>query len=247
MNILLYFYLQWHITNKCHGKCDHCYIDNYTGEVSIKDALLILKDFKELIKIMEIQKPIISITCGDPLMHTHFWEILTEAKKLTKRIRVLGNPELITLATANKLKGIEYYQLSLDGNQKIHDKIRYKNSFWLIGKATKLLKKAGIPIVYNTTVQQVNENFLMEIETITKDFKANLWHVSKCINHNEVCSEQFGNNCNIGNSTLTVLPDNTVMACRRIFNSVLGKWSIEFPLGWHLAANPKMKPYSERR
>jgi len=51
--------------------------------------------------------------------------------------------------------------------------------------------------------------------------------------------------CGIGSSVLTILPDDTVMACRRHPGSILGKWTPKKNLLYHFALNPKMKIFRQ--
>jgi len=51
--------------------------------------------------------------------------------------------------------------------------------------------------------------------------------------------------CGMGSSTLTLLPDNTLMACRRHPASILGKWSLETDFIYHLVDNPKMEYFRQ--
>lgn len=49
--------------------------------------------------------------------------------------------------------------------------------------------------------------------------------------------------CSLGTAKFTMLPDLTLMACRRHAGSVLGKWSKEQGFLWHFVMNEKMKEY----
>jgi radical SAM protein with 4Fe4S-binding SPASM domain len=51
--------------------------------------------------------------------------------------------------------------------------------------------------------------------------------------------------CGMGFSRLVLLPDNTVMACRRHPGSVLGKVDHDHSLLWHFAMNEKMDCYRD--
>jgi len=51
--------------------------------------------------------------------------------------------------------------------------------------------------------------------------------------------------CGMGSSTITMLPDKTLMACRRHPDSVIGKWSQEENFLFHFLHNPQMEKYRE--
>ena len=59
-------------------------------------------------------------------------------------------------------------------------------------------------------------------------------------------SEKFVSGCGLGTSSICLLPDKTVMACRRLPDSILGKWSLEEGFLFHFLFNPKMQKYRER-
>lgn len=49
--------------------------------------------------------------------------------------------------------------------------------------------------------------------------------------------------CGMGSSTITMLPDKTLMACRRHPASIIGKWTSEFGFLHHFINNPEMEKY----
>ncbi|HRZ33317.1 MAG TPA: radical SAM protein [Candidatus Moranbacteria bacterium] len=49
--------------------------------------------------------------------------------------------------------------------------------------------------------------------------------------------------CGMGSSTMTMLPDKTLMACRRHPGSIIGKWSPKSNFLYHFVDNPKMEKY----
>lgn len=65
-----------------------------------------------------------------------------------------------------------------------------------------------------------------------------------CYAENFRTPENLGG-CGMGYSRLVVLPDNTVMACRRHPGSILGKLNKKHSLLWHFAMNPMMDMYRD--
>lgn len=49
--------------------------------------------------------------------------------------------------------------------------------------------------------------------------------------------------CGMGSSTITLLPDKTLMACRRHPASIIGKWSLDKNFLYHFLNNPEMSKY----
>ncbi len=97
-------------------------------------------------------------------------------------------------------------------------------------------------------------NFIDEILEAQKEFKDRKgWSpVSKepliITRDDEECnfSTDFAESgCGLGTSMLTLLPDLTVMGCRRHPGSVLGKWSPKDTLGDYFIMHPKMDEFRE--
>ena len=75
-----YFCLQWHITNRCDQRCKHCYIFNSkipipAEEWNIKNAKLLVDDYINFCQKYD-KLPHISLTGGDPILHSDFWKIV---------------------------------------------------------------------------------------------------------------------------------------------------------------------------
>ena len=162
--------LQWHITDICDNKCKHCYVfDKRTyniknpTEMSLNLCKEVIKQFKQLTsyltKITSIAfYPKFNISGGDPLLHSNFFDILTEIKKINAPVEILGNPDHITPEIAKKLKsiGVVQYQLSLDGMEQTHDRIRGKGSFNKTVNGVKVLNESGIASHIMSTVCKEN-------------------------------------------------------------------------------------------
>ena len=71
-----------------------------------------------------------SITGGDPLLNPDVWWLISELRRDKKKVTILGVPETITEVNIKKMKSLEIdsYQVSLDGMEKTHDKIRGRGS-----------------------------------------------------------------------------------------------------------------------
>jgi radical SAM protein with 4Fe4S-binding SPASM domain len=96
-------------------------------------------------------------------------------------------------------------------------------------------------------------SFLREISKIHKKFEAEGHDpvdkdpLTILINEDEcpASSQKSAGGCGIGSSVLTLLPDDTVMACRRHPGSVLGKWTPENNFLYHFALNPRMNEFRQ--
>ena len=170
-----YFSFQWHITDQCDQRCKHCYIfsedcgkqpDAMTWEHML-DTFYNCMDFcKEYHRL-----PYFYITGGDPILHPHFWDLLSLMKKHSIPFTILGNPFHLTNKVCKKLKeyGCQKYQLSLDGMRETHDWFRKPGSFDCTLEKIQCIKQAGIRSVIMTTVSGTNIAEIPDIiDTVVK-------------------------------------------------------------------------------
>ncbi|MEW6713043.1 MAG: radical SAM protein, partial [Candidatus Riflebacteria bacterium] len=150
------FTLQWHITEKCNLKCSHCYEDfKDQHETDISLAQLALSQFAELLnQYQTLKHPIkifghINLTGGEPLLHQNFWEIVKLIKNQTGRQfswGLLTNGTLIDATMAREIaeENPALVQVSIDGNEETHDRIRGMGSYCKAVSGIKNLVHAGI-------------------------------------------------------------------------------------------------------
>lgn len=164
-----YFAFQWHITDDCDQRCQHCYIfsentcknlDSMTWE-QMEDTFSSCLDFCDV----HGRSPYFYITGGDPILHPDFWRQLELMKAHEVPFTILGNPFHLTDEVCTRLKslGCEKYQLSLDGMRATHDWFRKPGSFDITLEKIQTIKKAGIRSVIMTTVSGTNINEIPDI------------------------------------------------------------------------------------
>jgi len=164
-----YFAYQFHITDECDQRCEHCYIfseDNNKClmEMKLEDVKKVVDNCIEMCNKMK-RLPYFYITGGDPILHKNFWEIAGFLKERNIPFGILGNPFHLNDEVCKKLRefGCRKYQLSIDGMRKTHDGIRKPGSFDTTIEKIPQLKKAGIDVAIMTTVSGTNKE---EIEDI---------------------------------------------------------------------------------
>ncbi|KKT89605.1 MAG: Radical SAM additional 4Fe4S-binding domain-containing protein [Parcubacteria group bacterium GW2011_GWC1_45_14] len=232
---------------------------------------------------------ILSITGGDPLTHPNIWEILEQARKFVRKLAVLGNPELLNEKSIGKLQsiGIDWYQVSLDGLQQTHDKIRSPGSFQRTVGGIRRLVDAGITVVVNSTISDLNLNEMSDVMRLCYNLGVGKWSFARYVPNSGTCgltAREYNNflkevyresidlagekstfisgdslmnsaidrpqdcdsivgGCALGGSAMCILPDNTVMSCRRHKESSLGKWMKKGDLLELFLFHPKMQEY----
>lgn len=219
----------------------------------------------------------INFTGGDPLLREDIFELLRYARNKEIGLGILGNPNLLNHEIAKKLNdvGVTSYQVSIDGLEKTHDRLRgRKGLFKDTIRAIHILEEVGITSVVMFTLSRENADELIRvIQTVAKegvsvfDFarivpigageqlrgqmlspqehkrllleileeykhlqengcktyfgrKDHLWHLLYqelgLLKPLPKDKETVYGGCGIGSSTLTILADGTVYACRRL-------------------------------
>jgi len=178
------FLVQWHVTARCDQKCKHCYVyDNDTynkelkNELSYGDCIRILDDIHATVTKVFKRELKINFSGGDPLLRSDFIDLLAKAKSKNIQIGILGNPHHITKKVAKDLYriGLSGYQVSIDGMEEIHDRIRGKGSFNTTIKGIRTLKETGIPVAVMFTISKINQNDFLEVVKLCHIEKVNIF------------------------------------------------------------------------
>lgn len=261
-----YFYIQWHITDRCNLRCLHCYQENYSfeGELDLK-RLKIISDNIILAMKKWGKKLNIAITGGEPLIKNETLSIM----KYLNEFNEVSETNLITNGTLLmnfiddfvKLKKFKKLFISLDGvTAETNDSIRGKGNFSKTIDIIKHLKNYKLKIILMWTLMQRNfkdakkiiefgqnlgidgviiEKFIpigvgkkIKNEAITKEKLKEFYKyiLNKCgadtsdnykyralqIKFNKKISLQ-GAVCIVGKDGIGVLPDGTVLPCRRFY------------------------------
>ena len=126
------FIIQWHITNKCDFRCQHCYIPHTEKEHDNPNKLNLTQSYKIIDELSKLTKRWniigrINFSGGNPLLDKNFFEFANYASHKKIRIGILGNPtSVLKEDILKKLKGIPVwrYQISIDGLKENHEKLR---------------------------------------------------------------------------------------------------------------------------
>jgi len=179
--------LQWHITERCNLRCEHCYQDVYSGkELTFSQQLEVLEQFKDLLKLWRSQtgndnlRGHITITGGEPFVRNDFLDLLDifAKNKSYFSFAILTNGSFIDSRMATKLAelGPSFIQVSLEGTKYTHDKIRGEGNFDQTVSAIKHLIKEKIHTLISFTAHRANFREFPELVQIGKQLKVNrIW------------------------------------------------------------------------
>ncbi|WP_315326862.1 radical SAM/SPASM domain-containing protein [Treponema socranskii] len=156
-----YFAFQWHITDECDQRCKHCYIfaEGHPALVTMNRVRIEHVFFNALEFCQKFDRlPYFYITGGDPILHPHFWFLLSLMKEHDIPFTLMGNPFHLTDEVCRKMRdyGCDKYQMSIDGMEHTHDWFRKPGSFNATLEKIKVINDAGITSVIMTTVSGTN-------------------------------------------------------------------------------------------
>lgn len=86
------------LTNRCNLNCKHCYIDDKTGQMSIKDAK------KVLLELRRANVLVVTFTGGELFLYPFWEDVLNYSKKLGFLTSIVSN---LTLLEKKELKKID--------------------------------------------------------------------------------------------------------------------------------------------
>ena len=176
-----YFAFQWHITDECDQRCQHCYIfsENACKRLDSMTFKQMEDTFYNCLDLCEVhgRSPYFYITGGDPILHPDFWRLLELMKSQGAPFTILGNPFHLTDEVCARLRslGCEKYQLSLDGVRETHDWFRKPGSFDITLEKIAAIKKAGMKAVIMTTVSGTNIDEIPDIIDTVVEHKADVF------------------------------------------------------------------------
>ncbi len=143
------------LTRACNLKCIHCL--NNSGikqkdELTKEDLLKLIKNFSSH-GVQEIR-----FTGGEPLLFNGIYDLIKFATEEGICTSLGTNGTLVTKEVAKKLKesGLKKVVVSIDGNKKIHDKIRGKKNYQKAMNGLKYLQKNGINVRVNSVIMKSN-------------------------------------------------------------------------------------------
>lgn len=172
---------QWHITERCNLRCTHCYQESYGGdELNFEQWLDVLAQLEALLDDWTapgVTRPRahINVTGGEPFVHPDFVRLLEVFASKRERLSfaILSNGYFIDATMARKLAELEpgFVQVSMEGTQATHDRIRGKGSFDRTVAAIGHLTRAKVPVLISFTAHRGNFREFPDVARIACDLR----------------------------------------------------------------------------
>jgi heme b synthase len=155
----------WEITRSCNLYCTHCRASAVHGPY--EDELSTEECFHLIDEILEVCKPIIILSGGEPLARQDVCQIAEYGVSKGLRVVMGTNGTLITEEMAARVKGIPIPRLavSLDfPTPELQDEFRgQKGAFEAAITGIANARQAGIEIQVNCTLTKLNVNYLPDL------------------------------------------------------------------------------------
>jgi len=138
------------------------------GELNTKEALRLVDD------VYDFGVKWFGIKGGEPLLRKDIFEIIRHAKSLGLNVCLLTNGYYVDGEIYDKLvKNEVYTSVSIDGPEKINDKLRGKGSYEKALSAIRKLSKAGILNGLAAAITSVNYRHLDHVVALAEEYDAN--------------------------------------------------------------------------
>lgn len=178
--------IQWHVTERCNLRCAHCYQeDSSAPELPLTRLLDILDRIEEFMaglrKTAGRSIPLhLTLTGGEPFTHSGFGALLDRIGSARPRrsFAILSNGSLIDESVADALRPLNpsFVQISIEGAEPAHDRIRGAGSFQQATRALRLLVSRRIPSYVSFTAHRDNVGEFPAVAAIARSLKVTrLW------------------------------------------------------------------------
>lgn len=170
-------------TYKCNLRCVTCWFYGNKGIMNDKEMnkSLSYNQLKSIADNLAFYKPYIYITGGEPLINKDVLKFIRYAKKRGFIVGIVTNGTILSVNNAKKIieSGLDFITVSIDGPEKIHNKIRgsncFKKSIEGINNVIRFRDKKNYPIVtLNCTISDYNYLHLEEVVEIGEKNKVDI-------------------------------------------------------------------------
>lgn len=170
--------IAWEITRSCNLFCAHCRASAaygpYRGELSTGEALQLID------QIVEVGKPILILSGGEPLLRHDFFQIAEYAVSKGLRVVIGTNGTLLTENIAARLKEIPISRIgvSLDFPvPELQDKFRRKaGAFEAAIAGIVNARQTNIKVQINSTITRLNAPYLNDLVNLALRVGAIAFH-----------------------------------------------------------------------
>lgn len=168
----------WEITRSCNLFCAHCRAsatdEPYEDELSTEECFHLIDE------ILEVGKPVLILTGGEPLLRHDLLQVGRYAVENGLRVVMGTNGTLITEEIADKLKEIPVSRVAVSidfPTPELQDKFRGKaGAFEAAMAGIARARQAGIEVQINSTITRLNAPYLNDLLSLALEAGAVAFH-----------------------------------------------------------------------
>ncbi|MBM4445791.1 MAG: radical SAM protein [Chloroflexi bacterium] len=168
----------WEITRSCNLFCAHCRSSSTAG--TYKDELSTEECLRLIDGILEVSKPVLILTGGEPLLRQDLFQIAGYAATKGLRVVMGTNGTIITEDIAAKLKAIPISRVAVSidfPTAELQDEFRGKaGAFQTAISGIARLRQAGIEVQINSTITRLNMKYLNDLLNLAIEVGAVAFH-----------------------------------------------------------------------
>lgn len=170
------FFVQWHLTERCNLRCRHCYQSGQVPEMGYEEVCRAVDNVRSAIQSWvteyEMQmSPSFHFTGGEPFLRQDLFEILRYVRDCGFSVSLMSNGTLIDSNIARRIReaGVNDVQISLDGLEVTHNRLRGKGAYRRTLQGMGNLVAQGVEVNINLTVSRLNMNEAGELVQLAKN------------------------------------------------------------------------------
>ncbi|ACM60018.1 radical SAM protein with 4Fe4S-binding SPASM domain [Caldicellulosiruptor bescii] len=181
------------VTRKCNLACKHCYVANknfdYQSELSVNEIKLIIEQLYEA-GCLDLY-----LNGGEPFLNENILEICEFAHNKGLRISVSTNgitidEEIIKILSKFNLK---IFQVSIDGLEETHDKIRnkigaFREGIKALNLAKRYFKNSDTTVIMATTLMEDNKNQIFKLYDLACELNVDTYALIPLLPTGRACS-----------------------------------------------------------
>ncbi len=171
------FCIQWHITNLCTLRCNHCYQNDFSNRDDLDESGLKRLSDNLLTTLREWDKTAcVHLTGGEPLLKPELFPLLydLDQQPIVEELGIITNGLLLDSKMIRRLSGfskLKKIKISMDGgDSETNDTIRSKGTFEKVMRNISLIKKdERFEIILMFTVMKKNFRSLPSLFKLCQD------------------------------------------------------------------------------